>query len=415
MENLNSLAHGNVAPLGRLSQRAKGFVAFLVFVITYVSISETPDASYASSEAHRFLLQDQDVVDPSLIFNNKEGTTTATDINEAHNDVESLQVCGRMTSAPHFKDKQCERNGENILLMDYKSTLGRTGNRIRSFLHAFEIAHSMNLDVGIMKDSWAMKLVTEMWWAIQDSNEWKKQFEDAFCVKIFENKEELNGWNITRMTAKDLFYNDVKYDNISDKIEIQDDIIQTLFRSYNKGNGKDIKNEDVNDMCTVVDGVLGEEKSSVYSVIHSRTLESMGKGLLQRTSESTGCDPVAALLMEPDYVKSILAPIGMLDHPIIFISDGENPQVLQRLLEDPDIGPLIRAAPEESSWLGGDITAAIMSDAFIGNPASSFSAFIAKSRVAFGFNNTYLFRARDENGGWKDVCDENCFYGPRFG
>ncbi len=60
------------------------------------------------------------------------------------------------------------------------------------------------------------------------------------------------------------------------------------------------------------------------------------------------------------------------------------------------------------------MTLAIMSNAFVGNPASSLSAFIAQSRVAFGLNNTYLFRARDSDGEWMNVCDENCIFGPRL-
>lgn len=61
------------------------------------------------------------------------------------------------------------------------------------------------------------------------------------------------------------------------------------------------------------------------------------------------------------------------------------------------------------------MTFAIMSNAFVGNPASSLSSFIAHSRLAFGFNNTSLFRKMDENGEWMDVCPGlDCLFGPKM-
>jgi len=119
---------------------------------------------------------------------------------------------------------------------------------------------------------------------------------------------------------------------------------------------------------------------------------------------------MAALDMEPEYVKAILEPLGMLKHPILFITDHQRPEILEKLLADPDIGPNIRLIPEGSSWVGGDITVALMSNVFIGNPASSFSGFIAKSRVALGYDTNYLFRRKNQNGKWVDVCDHRCIF-----
>ena len=47
---------------------------------------------------------------------------------------------------------------------------------------------------------------------------------------------------------------------------------------------------------------------------------------------------------------------------------------------------------------------------FIGNPASSVSGFIAKSRVSLGFGNNFLHRAKDENGEWTTVCGDDCLF-----
>ena len=165
-------------------------------------------------------------------------------------------------------------------------------------------------------------------------------------------------------------------------------------------------------MCSVLDATFGDTKqSAVYSVIHSRSMEGEpGYKLLGRIAENSGCDPRAAINLEPEYVKGILKPLGMMNQPIIFITDNQRPKILERLKSDPEIGPLIHLIPEETSWVGGDITIATMSTVFLGNPASSFSGFIAKSRVALGYTTNYLFRRRNEDGQWIDVCDATCVF-----
>ncbi|KAL7542918.1 hypothetical protein ACHAXR_012360, partial [Thalassiosira sp. AJA248-18] len=166
------------------------------------------------------------------------------------------------------------------------------------------------------------------------------------------------------------------------------------------------------DMCSGIKSVFGEDRASaIYSVIHSRRLEGKpGLRLLGNLSSLSGCDPVAALEMRPDYIKSILEPLGMLKFPIVIITDGQDLRVLQRLMDDPELGPLIRLVPREARWIGGDVTLATMSNVFIGNPASSFSGFITKARLSLGFGHSYLFRAKDKNGEWRTVCGDHCVF-----
>ena len=84
--------------------------------------------------------------------------------------------------------------------------------------------------------------------------------------------------------------------------------------------------------------------------------------MLRRTANRTGCDPVAAQEMKPEYIKSILAPWGMLAYPIVVISDNQkgSKKVISRLRRDPDIGPMLRSVPKKACWLGGDMTLAVM-------------------------------------------------------
>ena len=98
----------------------------------------------------------------------------------------------------------------------------------------------------------------------------------------------------------------------------------------------------------------------------------------------------------------------------MLITDGQDFAVIQRLLNDPEIAPKLRLVSEEATWIGGDFTVAVMANAFIGNPASTFSGFIAKSRLALGFGQSYLFRAKNENGEWVNTCGDTCIYDKRI-
>mmetsp|Transcript_4075 Transcript_4075/g.6725 ORF Transcript_4075/g.6725 Transcript_4075/m.6725 type:complete len:280 (+) Transcript_4075:275-1114(+) len=270
----------------------------------------------------------------------------------------------------------------------------------------------MDIQLGIMYRSWATKVLLKMWMAI-DSDDWQAQFERTFCVKIFKHKRELEGWNVFDQDPKELLYYRSKI-SLEDYVASQEYSIRSLFHNYNTGDGKDISGAPVKDMCSGINAIFGKDQrsSAMYSVIHSRSLEGEpGYRLLRVLSKRSGCDRAAALEMKPDYIKAILKPLGMTKHPIVFITDGQNPAVLERLLADPDLGPMIRTVPEEACWIGGDLTLAIMSNAFIGNPASSFSGFIAKSRLALGFGHNYLFRAMDKDTGeWKTVCGDQCIF-----
>jgi len=150
---------------------------------------------------------------------------------------------------------------------------------------------------------------------------------------------------------------------LGEYIDSQEYTIRSLFRNYNDGDGVDSKHVPVRDMCSGIHAAA----SAVYTVIHSRYLEGEpGKRLLRKVARTSGCDREAALNMEPEYVKTILEPLGMMRYPIIFISDGQNTAVLERLKADRDLRHLIRTVPEDASWIGGDLTLAVMSNVFIG-------------------------------------------------
>ncbi|KAL7468576.1 hypothetical protein ACHAXS_008810, partial [Conticribra weissflogii] len=305
---------------------------------------------------------------------------------------------------------------KSILLIEGTKTFGRTGNNLIEFLHALQYSRDRDVPLGIMSGSWAMRVLLKMWMAIQENNEeqWIDRFERAFCVKILKDEEELKSLGyeeVIRMETRDLFVYKTQT-SLNEYLGFQGDNLRTLWNEYNTGEGRDGVGKDVNDMCSGIDAIFGNDReTAIYSVIHSRSLEGEpGFKLLSKVSRKSGCDPVGALEMTPGYVKSILRPLGMLNYPIVFITDGQNSEVLDRLLNDPDIGPQLKLVPNEASWVGGDITLAIMSNVFIGNPASTFSGFIAKSRLAMGFGHNYLFRAKNDQGGWMTICGDDCIF-----
>jgi len=386
-----------------------------------------------------------------------------------------ISICDRMAPLSHEDDiritqkynSQCmmnkspPQNTTLLLLGSEKSTWGRTGNNLIEFLHAMQYAKDNNMIVGIMQVSWPTYMITQMWMSIQTNvrnrgtpecvddgtiqsaracdraivrskqrvqaiDEWITLFESSFCIKILNEEDDLSQYEqVVTLSTKDLFEYQHEYtvtatDNsgFTDYVEYQSHIIRTLFKHYNNGIGINMHNEPVGDMCSVLNAMFGKDKDTImYSVIHSRSLEGLpGQRMLAKIAERSGCDPMAALDMNPHYVKSVLKPAGMLGYPIIFITDNQRPEILQKLLEDVQLGPHIRLIPEEASWLGGDITIAIMSTIFIGNPASTLSGFIAKSRVALGYKTNYLFRRKvDEGtqwyeGKWFNVCDHECIF-----
>ena len=243
-----------------------------------------------------------------------------------------LTVCDRPTDVGSREDFQslqkharCEEITQDkpILLLEgsTRKAFGRTGNNLLEFLHAIQQARDNDIQLGVVVNSWAMDVLSKMWMSV-DSDNWEEEFEQAFCVKIIHFPYwELLGWDVLRPNTKELFHYTSKKP-LGEYIDSQAFAIRTLFRKSNEGaEGVDINQDQVQDMCSGINAVFGEySQTAIYSVIHSRNLEGRpGKRLLANQARRSGCDKLAALEMRPDYVKSILKPLGMMNYPIVFI------------------------------------------------------------------------------------------------
>jgi len=250
-----------------------------------------------------------------------------------------------------------------MLVLEGYKTFGWNGNRLRSLLNAVQYTRDKQFQLAIMYDSWAMGVVLDFFIASDyegNDDDWKSQIEKTLCVKIIHLPEELEGWKVDREIPRDLF-NYRRSSPYEEYVASQLYTLRTLFQHYNTGEGQSQHWKVVGDMCSRIDSLFGKEEkqnqtSAIYSTIHLRNQEEHpGRHLLAYVAHVTGCGPMAALEMKPDYVKSILEPLGMLEHPIIVITDGQNELQLERLLSDPDIGPMISQVKTETSSFGRDV------------------------------------------------------------
>lgn len=302
------------------------------------------------------------------------------------------------------------------LVLKGKKAYGQSGNRLRSFLRAVQYARDRDryVQLGVMHDSWAMETIGQFF--VKDNRDWTSLLEQSLCIRILKHIPE---HRVIHKTPRELFLYKSKAPK-QEHVASQLHIMRTLFQHCNTGVGHNGITA-VKDMCSGLDdlfttandtegagggGTGGPRSSPLYSAIHLRSFEGQGKKVLAKMANRTGCDRKAANEMKPEYIKSILAPMGMLAHPIVVISDNQpkSNAVLMRLMGDPELRPMIRVVPEEARWIGGDMTLAVMANMFIGNPASSMSGFIARSRVALGFGHSnYMHLAKDESGKWTRV------------
>eukprot|EP00571_Detonula_confervacea_P000956 CAMPEP_0172330372 /NCGR_PEP_ID=MMETSP1058-20130122/61367_1 /TAXON_ID=83371 /ORGANISM="Detonula confervacea, Strain CCMP 353" /LENGTH=297 /DNA_ID=CAMNT_0013047583 /DNA_START=924 /DNA_END=1817 /DNA_ORIENTATION=- len=256
----------------------------------------------------------------------------------------------------------------------------------------------------------------------------RTELENRLGITFFDSVEEKYRSKMKTVSQEEIYHyisNDTNY-SMFDAIEHRHYIIQELYRITAREMELRPGSPDAADMCASLhaffgkgDGKgnrlkeLGITKSIThkYTVIHSRGLENDGNRFMNKAQEVFGIDNRAGLDHPADLISSILAPLGMKNNSILMITDGQSPEVVQRLSSDPVVGPIFQVVPSKVSTMTGDLMLAIFSDVFIGNPVSTFSQYIVQVRYALGIENSYLFAKKDENGKWETFCnDETCFY-----
>jgi len=328
---------------------------------------------------------------------------------------------------PNWSQK---RTLENAVVLDprMEKIHGRTGNQIRGFFHAFDYARDRNGPLVIHDTGFPMDSTLRILYMGLEN---RTELQERLGVLLYDTVDEAYREKMhllgTRW-ARDYVSTNEEYTQF-DSIQHRHYLIQQLYRMTAKEMELHPNSTGTADMCASFHAYFGKnvEKDGVpqkeeegggvyqrvtekYTIIHSRSFE--GKQFLEEAHKHYGVDPHASTDYPPDLITKILAPLGMANNSILMITDGQNTEVIDRLSADPAIGPHFRVVPQEVSTMAGDIMLGILSEVFIGNPASSFSQYITMVRYALGFDHSYLYvRRHPLDGSWETFCsDETCFY-----
>lgn len=163
------------------------------------------------------------------------------------NPISSSHHASHDDSSFNNQDSTCPGTSSNdLLLLQGIGAYGRTGNNLIEFLHALQYARDNDVTLGIMSNSWAFRLILDMWMSVQD-DDWQTHFEEEFCVKIFHHQDEWKGYNLLlpelqapRLLTQHLFMyksNSPLHVYIGHQVKY----LQTLFRHYNNGDGPQIE------------------------------------------------------------------------------------------------------------------------------------------------------------------------------
>ena len=307
------------------------------------------------------------------------------------NQSNSLPVCDRPTNIDPLEQQQitdqyatkCQglwHRGKIVLLLEGE-TKGGVGNQFIKFVNALQFTRDHDIILGIMADSWATRLLNDVFKAYQGEDGLAKLGQDL-CIKVFHSPEETLGW---------------KRLNLGDKPE---EIATRLFNYKSSSSLEDYMNtgryvlqsihKNAAEQCKSIDSIFGTEnrdvldrryhprRQAIYTVIHLAPNRGDQGESLKLIAEQSGCDPKAALNMKPEFIKSILDKsvldtqsgfrTSMLNHPIIVITDDDHSTTdqLERLQNDTALGRHIRTMRPVSRLVGADLTMAMMATVFIG-------------------------------------------------
>jgi hypothetical protein len=274
---------------------------------------------------------------------------------------------------------------DSIVLIKRDDPFGSIGIQLNSFFRAFDLSYDTRLPLYITQDNWFFlsgffKLFLGGFY--KDEEFWA-MLERIFRAKIVENEvvlvREGKSWDYISPEALNGYFGDELVD-----IQIRnhrDTVIRKLFQ-YPTLTGK------ADDVCTLINS---EGNSKKYTVVHLS--DEKTNSFLSEFNNSTGINHSAAVEMSPEYVKSFLGPLNMLENDIYPIATGEYNALdtsisdrVEALLRDDILGDLIRL-PTQNRHLGSVLYFAVLADVYIGNPVDHNSMWIARMRCALGLSS----------------------------
>ena len=205
------------------------------------------------------------------------------------------------------------------------------------------------------------------------------KFSDAEAHVKAENAFYARSSNLPKETIRN------RRDTIWRNLFLHSGMEPTKLRHVDKKNRLDV--------CSLIDKVAKKYNTSPSRLKYSVVDEMWNAKDLSKLEKSTGRDLRAASEMSPEYVKGILAQLGLVDKPVYITGTLKTHDKVQKLMNDTTLKHNINF-PQVDPVSNMDtrvIHFAVMADTFIGSPASHRSLLIAKIRYALGIENTYLF------------------------
>jgi hypothetical protein len=259
---------------------------------------------------------------------------------------------------------------------------------IIGLFHAIDVAYDLKCEIYIAKDcTWIWDVMTPWFYGENYTRDdaFYKTMEGVLGVHIVQTDDEIGKTGIHRLNSNGAFYGRGRTLTAEQIRNRRDTIFRNLFALPNPP-------------CdNIIAGGL-DKADAKYTVIDVP----WENGWNARVSEFTGRDHTEAFEMKPEYVKSILEPLNMLDYPIYLaksdVDEDPNRDEVKRLEEDSEL-------KTDEKDVMNDLHLAVLADVFIGDPCSHWSLMIARMRYALGIKNSFVFTEK-KDGKWVSFVDD---------
>jgi hypothetical protein len=285
---------------------------------------------------------------------------------------------------PSYFDKEPESDEAVVVYND-----GPFGNTlILALFHALDMAYDKKCGVMVTKDSaWIWdRMSTWFYGGKARDDAFYKSMEDAFGFKVVENLTEASNQKkvVHKLGAQGGLWTRSETLDATKIRNRRDTIHRKLFSLFNP-------------QCDGISAAGMNKPDAKYTVIDVPFQDPWN----DRVQSYTQHDHTANFEMKPEYVKSILDPLGMTDQPI-FLQKSNHPELdreeVKRLIADATLKTQDRDA-------SNDLYMSVLADVFIGFPSSHWALMVARMRYALGMKNTFVLTEQKDNK-WVSYVDD---------
>ena len=296
------------------------------------------------------------------------------------------------------------RNSSKAIVPDNrtKSLFGQTGNNIREFFHAMDLAYESGSELVVHPSGFPVDTTLKRLF----SSDIDGQLLNSIGATMFNPSHNYAEWKV--ILSDGLFHRRTKLK----KSQIANHRRFVLQRLYRHLGSRIANSSDVRDHFCLARQTFAEGSRRRSVVIHSRNH-------FYRCLDGSKfeIDEESARLLPPEFVVNLIEQTNLTvsNSSILMIHDGSEMarNSSERLASDPTTSRFYQRIPHAGGNPESDMMLAILSDMFIGNPSSTFAWYIAEVRQALGLGPSRLFYKRDNssNVAWTESCTgEACLY-----